>query len=172
MQQNQLTAETIINALAAGSVSFSPMQRTIAARLLLQQPAREQPSGAPHLQLAAYRSGERVEFTHDGRPVLGVVQRINAKTVGVLTDDGREWRVPPRLLRKAPADAPPAPAPQPPATSGFRVGEPVTFKGRGGQLLSGIVTRVNAKTVSVETANGDWRVSPRALQKQAPAAQG
>ena len=46
--------------------------------------------------------GDRVCFDPDGEPpIFGVVTRCNKKTVAVITEDGRNWRVSPQLLRRA-----------------------------------------------------------------------
>ena len=48
-----------------------------------------------------FRVGDRVEFqTKDGRRVIGTVDKINRKTVGVTPDDGGAgWRVGPSILK-------------------------------------------------------------------------
>jgi hypothetical protein len=48
----------------------------------------------------------------------------------------------------------------------FRIGERVTFHPDGHQLLVGIVTRYNRKTVTVITESGQhWNVAPGLLRK-------
>jgi hypothetical protein len=48
----------------------------------------------------------------------------------------------------------------------FRIDEPVSFADSTGQLIRGIVTRHNRKSVTVLTPNGtQWRVSPHILRK-------
>lgn len=163
MQQQPLTAASIINAIATGSVVFSDAERAAATRLLLR-PQSTPASAATPFAPALFKAGDRVEFTHNGALLLGVVQKVNDKTLGVLTDDGRDWRVPPRLLRKASDNAPPPPA-DPRGRSEFRIGDPVRFTGRGGREFTGTVTRINQKTISVSTTVGEWRVSPQALRK-------
>lgn len=49
-------------------------------------------------------AGDRVWFlARSGRKMLGTVKRFNTKTVSVDGDDGRRWKVPPRLLNPLPA---------------------------------------------------------------------
>ena len=43
--------------------------------------------------------GDQVRFEHKGRTVPGRVERINKKSVGVLTDEGEHWRISPRALQ-------------------------------------------------------------------------
>ena len=51
-----------------------------------------------HVDMMAFNLGARVSFdTQDGRQ-LGTLVKYNRKTVTVLTDDGRQWRVSPGLL--------------------------------------------------------------------------
>lgn len=50
--------------------------------------------------MATFTRGDRVGFqAPDGRPVEGVVLRLNQKTVSIATDDGHQWNVAPGLLR-------------------------------------------------------------------------
>ncbi len=56
------------------------------------------------VQLAQFAEGDRVHFTtNDGSLIQGVVVRLNRKTVGLRSDDGRNWKVSPVLLRKTAA---------------------------------------------------------------------
>lgn len=51
-----------------------------------------------HVDMMAFNLGARVSFdTQEGR-VFGTLVKYNRKTVTVLTDDGRQWRVSPSLL--------------------------------------------------------------------------
>jgi transcription antitermination factor NusA-like protein len=48
----------------------------------------------------------------------------------------------------------------------YRVGDEVTFNGSDGNEISGIVSKLNKKTVSVITKSGEqWNVSPQLLSK-------
>lgn len=50
--------------------------------------------------MASFTKGDRVNFpTADGRTIEGVVQKLNKKTITIITDDGRQWNVPPILLK-------------------------------------------------------------------------
>jgi transcription antitermination factor NusG len=54
------------------------------------------------------------------------------------------------------------------AAQGFRVGDKVTFVAKMGQTFSGVVEKVNQKTVAVKTGPYQtWRVSPNLLKKVA-----
>ena len=62
-------------------------------RLLHERRARE--------AALAFDPGDRVAFdTADGYTVSGRVVRINRKTVTIDADDGRNWRVHPKILRR------------------------------------------------------------------------
>jgi hypothetical protein len=51
-----------------------------------------------HVHMMAFNLGTRISFdTEEGR-LLGTLVKYNRKTVTVLTDDGRQWRVSPSLL--------------------------------------------------------------------------
>ncbi len=51
-------------------------------------------------QMVRFTEGDRVAFsTADGRMVEGMVLQLNKKTVSLVADDGRRWKVSPSLLR-------------------------------------------------------------------------
>lgn len=51
------------------------------------------------VELARFSIGDRVQFVGPGsRVVKGVVFKLNKKTAGVQSDDGRQWKVSPSLL--------------------------------------------------------------------------
>jgi hypothetical protein len=50
--------------------------------------------------------------------------------------------------------------------SNFAVGEKVSFQTTDGRSISGIISKLNQKTVSIITETGQWNVSPELLQKQ------
>jgi hypothetical protein len=57
-----------------------------------------------HATMLQFSLGERVCFQPDDRPlVYGIITRYNRKTVTVITESAGQWRVPPSVLRKAPA---------------------------------------------------------------------
>jgi len=47
----------------------------------------------------------------------------------------------------------------------FRKGDNVKFITKRGREVSGPITAVNRKSISVKTENGTWRVSPSLLEK-------
>ena len=54
-----------------------------------------------HSDMLEFRIGDRVTFQSSGAgQVDGMLTRYNKKTVTVITEDGRQWNVPPSLLRK------------------------------------------------------------------------
>jgi len=49
--------------------------------------------------------------------------------------------------------------------SNFSIGDKVEFnRSKGGQIITGIVTKVNVKTIKVKTEGGGWSVSPTLLR--------
>jgi hypothetical protein len=72
------------------------LNRRIVERLRLMQQARA------HQAMLQFRIGERVWFHNElGERVDGVIVRYNRKSVSLVTEDGQQWRVGPRLLHKA-----------------------------------------------------------------------
>jgi hypothetical protein len=110
---------------------------------------------------------------HSGRIV---VLRERAVTIDDLAFNLRHTNVPYAAidLRTPPAQAevevvvaspPPRPAAKVPARAEFKVGDRVTFNDRDNVPVTGTVSRVNQKTVSVTPDNkvGRWRVSAALL---------
>jgi len=50
--------------------------------------------------MAALNVGTKVSFDSKRGRQVGRVIKLNTKTVGILTGDGRNWKVPPHLLSK------------------------------------------------------------------------
>lgn len=61
--------------------------------------------------------------------------------------------------------APPRPAAQAPVRSAFKVGDRVTFNDRHNVPVTGTISRINQKTVTVvpDNQDGHWRISPALL---------
>ena len=53
-----------------------------------------------HLDMMAFILGARVSFDSQYGRQLGTLVKFNRKTVTVLGDDGRQWRISPQLLSK------------------------------------------------------------------------
>ena len=51
-----------------------------------------------HVDMMAFNLGTKVSFDTDEGRVIGTLVKYNRKTVNVLTDDGRHYRVTPGLL--------------------------------------------------------------------------
>ena len=51
-------------------------------------------------QLDRFEVGDRVTFQSEGRPVSGVVIRVNQKTLSIHTDDHHHWNIHPKFLTK------------------------------------------------------------------------
>ena len=65
-----------------------------------------------HVDMMAFNLGARVSFDSQDGPQQGTLVKYNRKTVTVLTDDGRQWRVSPSLLSPIQdVDATPQPKP-------------------------------------------------------------
>ena len=131
--------------------------------------------------------GQKVMFGRaQGEKTLGTVLGLNDKTVKVRQDEARggrpvgtEWRVAPSFVYPLDGAKVAAPAPPPPVVtraparaSGWSVGDRATFTSKTGREVTGTVTRVNTKTVTLERCDDGsrgWRVTPSMLR--APAAQ-
>ena len=64
-----------------------------------------------HVEMMAFNIGARVSFEAQNGRLLGTLVKYNRKTVNVLTDDGRHYRVTPGLL-SAVKDVDSAPQPK------------------------------------------------------------
>lgn len=74
-----------------------------------------------HVDMMAFNLGARVSFDSQEGRLFGTLVKYNRKTVTVLTDDGRQWRVSPGLL-SAVKDIDPEPeAGKPPSDSKKRL---------------------------------------------------
>ena len=51
-----------------------------------------------HVDMMAFNLGSRVSFETEAGRHLGRLVKYNRKTVTVITDEGRRWRIPPHLL--------------------------------------------------------------------------
>lgn len=89
------TANDVIAALRNSSIDLSIPQINEAFDLL-----RSRHSMKCQVQAMTFRVGDKVSFTDNiGRPLEGIVTKINRKTVGVNVN-GRDWRVGPTLLKR------------------------------------------------------------------------
>lgn len=64
-----------------------------------------------HVDMMAFNLGAKVSFDTDEGRIVGTLVKYNRKTVNVLTDDGRHYRVTPGLL-SAVKDVDSAPQPK------------------------------------------------------------
>jgi len=52
-------------------------------------------------ELSRFSVGDKVYFVpHDGKKVTGTIIRLNKKTASIHSDDHRDWKVSPQLLKK------------------------------------------------------------------------
>jgi hypothetical protein len=112
-----------------------------------------------------FRQGVEVHF--DGGPRSGVLTgtlvRVNSKTCTVAAQ-GANWHVPHGYLRSGPAPEGARPAQRAlTPRDRFSVGDEVYFRS-GALRVEGRVLRVNRKTCTVRTKEGDWRVTFRMLK--------
>lgn len=71
------------------------LNRRIIERIRFLQQARA------HKSMLRFSVRDKVCFEPEGKPlVLGVIKRYNKKTVSVLVEDGRNWRVSPQFILK------------------------------------------------------------------------
>lgn len=79
-----------------GEADLRFLNRLIVERLKLLDRARST------ALMAEFHRGQRVRFRGpSGQEIERNVVRLNAKTVGILTDDGERWNVAPALLEPA-----------------------------------------------------------------------
>ncbi len=119
----------------------------------------------------AHRPGQVVHFDAGVRQgvLTGKLVRVNRQscTVNVGTTN---WRVPHGQLLEGPAPPDARPAQRPPSPRDrFSAGDTVHFRADG-RRYEGRIIRVNRKTCTVQTPEGEWRVGFRLL-KPAPEAQ-
>jgi len=127
--------------------------------------------------------GQQVYFGRTaGEKTLGTVLKINGASIKVRQDEARggkpvgtEWRVHPSLVypldgaKVAVPAAPPAtfPTRAPARSAGWNVGDRASFTGKDGRAVTGTVTRVNEKTVTIEQCDDGsrgYRVPPAMLR--------
>jgi ribosomal protein L35AE/L33A len=129
--------------------------------------------------------GQKVMFGRaHGEKTMGTIVGLNGKSVKVRQDEdrggrpvGTEWRVAPSFVHPIGGATVAAPVPQPPVVtraparaSGWNVGDRATFTAKTGKVVTGTVTRVNTKTVTLERCDDGsrgWRVTPGMLRAPA-----
>jgi hypothetical protein len=73
---------------------LAQLNHIIIQRLRLMQQIRA------HGAMMTLRIGQRVHFTSStGQLVRGIITRHNRKSVSLVTDDGRQWRVAPQFIQ-------------------------------------------------------------------------
>jgi len=125
--------------------------------------------------------GQKVVFGRaNGEKTLGTVVAVNAKSTKVRQDEARGskpvgtvWGVAPSLVRPLDgAAAAPAPAVTAAPAPGWKVGDRASFTAQAGRVVTGTVTRVNTKTVTLEGCDDGsrgYRVPPSMLRAAAGA---
>lgn len=125
--------------------------------------------------------GQQVYFGRTaGEKTLGTVLKINGASIKVRQDEARggkpvgtEWRVHPSLVypidgaKAAVPAAPPAAVPARARSAGWNIGDRASFTGKDGRSVTGTVTRVNEKTVTLERCDDGsrgYRVPPAMLR--------
>lgn len=51
-------------------------------------------------KMSAFTLGSRIYFMHEERKVLGIITRLNQRSVSIIADDGMRWTVAPQFLFK------------------------------------------------------------------------
>ena len=74
-----------------------------------------------HVDMMAFNLGARVSFDSQEGRLFGTLVKYNRKTVTVLTEDGRQWRVSPGLLSAVKDIDPESEADKPPSDSKKRL---------------------------------------------------
>ena len=114
-------------------------------------------------------TGQAVEFadTRDGRLRKGTVAELRGRDLVIIEDGPRiKWTLPyvavvPPAERPAPR---PAQVPEPtrriPGRGDFVRGDSVAFEDRHLRTVVGVIVRINAKTATIDTDDGQsWRVA-------------
>lgn len=133
------------------------------------------------MNLNECKVGAKVFFGRaGGQRTLGEITQVNRTTAKVKQLESRGsvkdhrigtiWKVPFNLMSLAAVGVTPKATLQPLVTfpafktvNPFKVGDTVSFDARGTTII-GTVKSVNIKTVSVDTPQGKWRVSPGMLR--------
>lgn len=124
-----------------------------------------------------FKVGDKVIFgRQNGEQTHGTVVKVNSVKCKIRQDEtrgtlrerpvGTIWTVPFSLIRLADGSTPTAALTPLPVQSAvtWKIGDKVSFNTRG-QTFTGTVTKVNQKSVSVQTSTGMWRVGPSLLRK-------
>jgi len=89
----QKRIEDFIKSLGRDELLY--INRLVVERLKLLSQARSTEA------MARFNVGDMVEFTgNDGRPMRGMIFKLNKKTVSLKTTEGQQWNVAPQLLRE------------------------------------------------------------------------
>jgi hypothetical protein len=157
--------QRMIEALdGASSLQLYPLKSIIEG--LLADPARGIAART------ALHLGQAVQFVdvRDGQMRLGKVIALRDTQATVLEQGtGRTWKMPcvamqghtgvERIAEEAPYEPPPEPASAQRKQRAFQRGDTVTFEGRDGRGITGVVVRINQHTVTIGTGGGGtWRV--------------
>jgi ribosomal protein L35AE/L33A len=126
--------------------------------------------------------GQKVMFGRtNGEKTLGTVLAINGKSIKVRQDEARggrpvgtEWRVAPSFVTPfegakvaAPAPQPSVVTPAPARATGWHIGDRASFTSKTGRVVTGTVTRINTKSVTLDQCDDGsrgWRVPPSGLR--------
>ena len=50
--------------------------------------------------LGDFNVGDTVSFDYYGQEIIGIIKRLNQKSVSLTAQDGKEWKVTPNFLKK------------------------------------------------------------------------
>lgn len=120
-----------------------------------------------------FRLAEKVKFSSRGEILTGTVIKINEKSIGVVDQIGRRWKISPSLLSPIDAektvtksDLHEIKASRP---KKFAVGDKIACCIKNGSKLKGVITRVNDLTYSIQFDNGaQGRASEKYIEKFDP----
>ena len=172
--------QTVLEAATAGATTLDDvvLELRADARVDAEELAREEQQQRERMAQAKlqtdefrrqFKPGQAVHF--DGGPRRGVITgklvRVNRKSCTVEAGDAK-WHVPHGFLQAgaAPPDARPARRAVSPRDR-FSPGDRVYFRS-GGERYEGRVVRVNRKTCTVQTPEGNWRVAFSLLRPLKP----
>jgi len=125
------------------------------------------PENKPNASKAALSLGSVVTFNHNGRPITGILSKINPKTYGIKDQNQVGWRVSKSLVSLANKAGEVTNSPLKKSVE-FKAGDPVSFESREGTIFGEII-KVNPKTCKVRSADAaNWKVSKSLLSKVEP----
>ena len=91
---NNLPAEISTVLLQLNEAQLHQLNHMIVERLKLFHKAK-------HLKaMSEFNIGDTVSFNYEGQEIIGKIQRLNQKSVSIIANDGKNWKVSPSFLNR------------------------------------------------------------------------